>query len=224
MTREEMNDKLKHLITCMKCKVSGKYCDENCPTQYDVGNMGEIIENLEKISKILEQETVPREHYEHEFFLRKELDFKVARLEKQIADQQPNDDCVSRKELLKLYGNRAFELQKTHQTDKQLGINWCINTLNELPPVAPTQRWIPVNERLPEEDEEYLLFGKVDEDEDNYIFIGEYDSCGEQFGIWQEQFDRTTLGCLGSEFYEYASVLAWMPLPQPYKAESEDKE
>ena len=128
-----------------------------------------------------------------------------------------------------------------------------IEALNELPPVTPTtciakvifskddlqelvdekveelaqhmeSRWIPVSERLPEEDEEYLLFGKVDEDEDNYIFIGEYDSCGEQFGIWQEQFDRTTLGCLGSEFYEYASVLAWMPLPEPYKAEMESEE
>lgn len=61
------------------------------------------------------------------------LDMAIKALE-----QQPSDDCVSRKELLKLYGNRAFELQKTHQTDKQLGINWCINTLNELPPVTPT--------------------------------------------------------------------------------------
>lgn len=56
MTIKERNDKLKHLITCMKCEVSGKCCDENCPTQYDAGNMGEIIENLEEISKILEQE------------------------------------------------------------------------------------------------------------------------------------------------------------------------
>lgn len=56
MTIKERNDKLKHLITCMKCEVSCKYCDENCPTQYDAGNMGEIIENLEEISKILEQE------------------------------------------------------------------------------------------------------------------------------------------------------------------------
>ena len=85
-------------------------------------------------------------------------------------------------------------------------------------------RWIPVSERLPEEDGEYLLFGKIDEDEENYLFIGEYDSCGEQFGIWQEQYDRSTLGCLGSEFFEYARVIAWMPLPEPYKAESEDKE
>lgn len=85
-------------------------------------------------------------------------------------------------------------------------------------------KWIPCSERLPEEDGDYLLFGKVVEDEENNIFIGEYDSCGEQFGIWQEQFDRTTLGCLGSEFYEYASVLAWMPLAKPYNTETEIKE
>lgn len=83
--------------------------------------------------------------------------------------------------------------------------------------IAEKRKWIPVTERLPEEDGEYLLFGKIDEDEENYLFIGEYDSCGEQFGIWQEQYDRSTLGCLGSEFFEYASVKAWMPLPEPYK-------
>jgi hypothetical protein len=83
--------------------------------------------------------------------------------------------------------------------------------------------WISTCEKLPEEDGEYLLFGKIDEDEENYIFVGEYDSCGENFGIWQEQFDRTTLGCLGSEFFEYASVEAWMPLPKAYKAESEEE-
>lgn len=56
MTIAERNNKLKHLITCLKCEVSGKSCDVNCPTQYDAGNMGEIIENLEVISKALEQE------------------------------------------------------------------------------------------------------------------------------------------------------------------------
>lgn len=56
MTREEMNKKLKNLITYMKCEVSGKVCDDNCPYQYDAGNMGEIVENLEAISKLLERE------------------------------------------------------------------------------------------------------------------------------------------------------------------------
>lgn len=56
MTIAERNKKLKHFITCLKCEVSGKPCDDNCPTQYEAGNMGEIIENLEAISKLLEQE------------------------------------------------------------------------------------------------------------------------------------------------------------------------
>lgn len=57
MTREERIEKLRHLITCMKCEVGGKSCDNNCPTQYYAGNMGEIIENLEEIAKALGQES-----------------------------------------------------------------------------------------------------------------------------------------------------------------------
>ena len=81
MTRKERNNKLKHLVTCMKCEVNGKRCDENCSTQYDAGNTGEIIENLEEISKILEQETVPKESYDHEYFLRKEFEAKIAKVQ-----------------------------------------------------------------------------------------------------------------------------------------------
>lgn len=61
-------------------------------------------------------------------------------------DQEFCEDCVSRAELLKIYENRFIELQKAHQMDKQLGINWCINTLKGLPSVIPqepkTGRWI----------------------------------------------------------------------------------
>ena len=56
MTIEERNIKLKYYITCLKCQVSGKYCDDNCDTQYAAGHMGEIIKNLEAISGILDQE------------------------------------------------------------------------------------------------------------------------------------------------------------------------
>ena len=57
MTIAERNNKLKHFITCLKCEVSGKCCDDNCSTQYDAGNMDEIIENLEAISKALEPQS-----------------------------------------------------------------------------------------------------------------------------------------------------------------------
>ena len=65
MTIAERNNKLKHFITCLKCEVSGKTCDVNCSTQYDAGNMGEIIENLEAISKVLEQEPILDRDCEH---------------------------------------------------------------------------------------------------------------------------------------------------------------
>lgn len=82
-------------------------------------------------------------------------------------------------------------------------------------------RWIPVSDRLPEEDGEYLLFGKVVEDDTEDIFIGIYDACAEKFGYWEDYYDRNTLGFLDSELIEYNKVIAWMPLPNPYKAESE---
>ena len=83
-------------------------------------------------------------------------------------------------------------------------------------------RWIPVSEGLPEKDGEYLLYGKVIEDEENYIFIGDYDSCAEAFGYWQDYYDPSTLGYVDGELLEYASVIAWMPLPERYK-EGEDE-
>ena len=55
-------------------------------------------------------------------------------------EQPTSDDCVSRAELLKIYENRFIELQKAHQTVKQLGVNWCINTLKDMPPVTPTRK------------------------------------------------------------------------------------
>lgn len=58
MTLSERNEKLKYFIACLKCEVSGKCCDDNCPIQYYAGTMGEIIENLDAISKAIEQSEV----------------------------------------------------------------------------------------------------------------------------------------------------------------------
>ena len=81
MTISERNNKLKHFITCLKCEVSGKCCDDNCSIQYDAGNMGEIIENLEAISKVLEQE--PKTKIEESNFSQ----------EQYLADIQSAYDC-----------------------------------------------------------------------------------------------------------------------------------
>lgn len=127
--------------------------------------------------------------------------------------REPSTDAVSRATVLTLIN----DVKKADGFNDYSQYEYLFDNVDKMPMSVPTQRWIPCSERLPETDGDYLLFGKVCEDEEEYQFIGSYDSGCEQFGIWEEQFDRTTLGCLGSEFFEYSSVVAWMPLPKPYK-------
>lgn len=163
--------------------------------------------------------------------------FKVAF---ELLDREPCEDAVSRQAVLNTldFTDKFLDETRTVESYKTL-LEECYKNLPSVTPIhkdrtvqdfvdkcreCGKQRWIPCSERLPEEEGDYLLWGKVCEDEDEYPFIGSYDSGCEQFGIWQEQFDATTLGCLGSEFFEYASVIAWMPLPEKYNAESEEEE
>ena len=63
-------------------------------------------------------------------------------------------------------------------------------------------KWIPVNERLPEKPGTYMTT----------IDYGKY---GLEVG--QKYYYGQGLG------WSYDCVIAWMPLPEPYKAESEDE-
>lgn len=88
------------------------------------------------------------------------------------------------------------------------------------------QRWIPVSERLPEEYGEYMITWTTSHSMVNgkysllgiaeYELSGEYDHENNRFrGEWLlEDYIKN---------YPNVKVTAWMPLPEPYKAESEDK-
>lgn len=67
-------------------------------------------------------------------------------------------DSVSRKELLKIYEDRFWELQKLKHLkdnkgaeDRQMGVNYCINILKEFPPVTPQE---PILDKIRSEIEE----------------------------------------------------------------------
>ena len=70
--------------------------------------------------------------------------------------------------------------------------------------------WIPVSEMLPEDEQEMLFSTKT-----GRVYSGKYND-DDSANQWYSHKDK----CRAWNNV----VLAWMPLPEPYKAESEVKE
>ena len=113
-------------------------------------------------------------------------------LEKQM--QEPCEDCISRQKALD-----CFE-----QTNTRQGAKYAIETL---PSVTPQQtRWIPVSERLPERSGDYLVTTKWKGSYSGDVYIET------NMAVYKKK----------QEEWDCVDVIAWMPLPEPYKAESEE--
>jgi hypothetical protein len=83
----------------------------------------------------------------------------------------------------------------------------------KLPSVIPKLDWIPVSERLPDLDKyshekvwkrKVLITGYLSSDDKKELFVS-------------EEFANNVI----NDSVRDIVVLAWMPLPEPYKAESE---
>ena len=104
------------------------------------------------------------------------------------------------------------------------GVEWdkalATAMLKDLPSAQPEQRWIPCSERLPEEDTEVLISyrykeGEGDTDHVNIDITSYGTTCfgGREIHTlkeWRQPFDY---------FHANYEVIAWMPLPEPYKGE-----
>ena len=84
--------------------------------------------------------------------------------------------------------------------------------IKALPPVTPTQKWIPVSERLPEPKETENLIAKYYLIQNEYgdMMVARWDGNG-----WEQMYQH--------EYLE-DDVIAWMPLPKEYKTDMESKE
>lgn len=117
------------------------------------------------------------------------------------------EDLISRQAAKRALEDRYIELQKRHD-DKRYETNYCLNTILELPSVNPQKSgWIPVSERLPEDNELVLFSTKTDR-----VFEGRF---------FSDNTDRQWYSFRDETFAWNNVVIAWMPLPEPYKAESE---
>lgn len=81
-----------------------------------------------------------------------------------------------------------------------------VEFIKETPSAQPEQRWIPVSERLPEENSD-ILVTYVEKDEKRIVPVNY--GCG------------TWFDCLFNKVLNQVGVLAWMPLPEPWRGEQE---
>lgn len=78
--------------------------------------------------------------------------------------------------------------------------------------------WIPIKKELPKESGGYLV-STISGD----VLIAPYDEWQADFGYWSEEYNPETGGKVGEDWQSLdegsMSILAWMPLPEPYKGE-----
>lgn len=116
------------------------------------------------------------------------------------------EDCISREEVKSEIRRWLGYLDEDMISRINVGID-------RLPSITPKARWIPVSEGLPEHNMSVLITVRRYDDE-IVVRSGYYYSNGDN-----SIFHADNGNCWG---IDEDGLLAWMPLPQPYKAESEE--
>ena len=110
---------------------------------------------------------------------------------KRLKEQESCEDAVSRKFMYELGATCIATRDKN-------GKLIALGAIEALPPVTPTQKWIPVSEKLPEEETDVLV---RNENDDKEIARGSYSTEVADEFIWY------TSG------WKFGKVIAWTPLP-----------
>lgn len=133
----------------------------------------------------------------------------------------PNNDYIKRSDALKTvryYKNRREEnhvpsIDEVHLTERQL----LAQAINNIPAadVEPKQRWIPVTERLPEDDTIVLVVSPRYHKPYPAFQIG---------GVWYDGYNvacQAAIDMKDEDTIDDTGITHWTPLPEPPKGEDD---
>ena len=123
--------------------------------------------------------------------------------------EKMSDDIISRQAAIDAIEEMQIPIMRSEFSDEQLiftGMSEALAAIKELPSVQPEQRWIPCSERLPDNEKRVLCTAQS----------------GEHFCVVPCLFIQHTRRWLPPEVYgNHDNVLAWMPLPEPWRGEED---
>lgn len=140
---------------------------------------------------------------------------KVDELARKL-EQEPCEDAISRSETIKyLNTNMAWYNEDGEMADSDERLKAITNLINGVPSVAPVRekdKWIPCSERMPKQNEyvDHVCKYYLIQDEYGDMYIAHYTNIG-----WI---------LIDSLCAMETKVVAWMPLPEEYKTETEGEE
>lgn len=129
-------------------------------------------------------------------------------LEALALEQEPCEDAISRQTVLKIIDGWYEQNRDTENIEDLIVLITYMDSVNP----QKSGHWIPVRERLPE-DFQRVLVTVERYNGDKVARVAEYNGRKRIFKII-ENHEQWEVGEKG--------LLAWMPLPEPYKTESEN--
>ena len=129
------------------------------------------------------------------------------------------DDLISRQAAIDALDKR-FDSIPMEQTTEILLLR---KDLRNLPSAQPEQRWIPCSERLPEDGQRCIVTtkGRLSY---SYCEIASYSNNLYKVDEFDFYDKKNTSGFYNYDseygYYENTDVIAWMPLPEPWRGDS----
>ena len=131
------------------------------------------------------------------------------------------EDTISRQAAIDALGYCQTYLFDSRDDDKKISLEDAKYVIEQLPSAQPEQRWIPCSERLPEEKDAKILKKLGINMRSDYV-LATVEVKGERMTILSHTFDGVWQWDKKYAFPDY-NVIAWMPLPEPYKEENDEQ-